>query len=546
MPSILNSSGFPRTARPNIYTKVDASQLAGGDVSTGNLAVVGDFPSFPSLTPVTFGSRRSLVAFDSKNPDLAMIAQLAFSGSNDPNSNQGAATVTVVNTREACLQANLTIGGVTLKSKVHGLAGRTLRSTLSFNNSVYSLTIDRLGLSESYDIEVGDVASITNSTGGAVTVSSEEGVFKIEDANNAVLASFNASETPTLKDVISQVNNLNGFTATLIEPKAIKLEELDYFSVAIADGATAQLEANNNAIFTSLAFSDLVEVSIDNSNTAAAINTGTLYASGHNQGNLNTAGALAAIENLNVQILVLMDFTESSQLLLANHLDQAAKAGYERQAYVGIEKTSNVSTIKNRAKLLNRPDIALASQAITLFDSKGLKVEKDARFTALLFAGMQAGSDTGEPLTRKKPSVLSTVQNYDTHLDAENVLRSGSIFISMGTTGPRVERSITTYLEDNNPILSEVSAYESILTSLRDLRTALQDQIGRPTKASQFALIESRVTARLSQQTKDGLIKAFTNISIEDLGDQVAVSYDVAPLEPLNFLTLTAIAKRID
>ena len=114
----------------------------------------------------------------------------------------------------------------------------------------------------------------------------------------------------------------------------------------------------------------------------------------------------------------------------------------------------------------------------------------------------------------------------------------------MDNLGVKVERGITTYLTDNNPIFSEISTYESVLTSLRDLRQALADQIGRPTRASQIALLEGRVKTRLTAQVRDGIIKNFKGVSLEDLGDEVAISYEVAPVEPLNFISITAIATR--
>jgi hypothetical protein len=60
-----------------------------------------------------------------------------------------------------------------------------------------------------------------------------------------------------------------------------------------------------------------------------------------------------------------------------------------------------------------------------------------------------------------------------------------------------------------------------------------------------MSLIESRVNARLAAQVRDGRIKAYQGVTLEDLGDQVAISYQVAPVEPLNFIAITAIAQRI-
>jgi hypothetical protein len=201
--------------------------------------------------------------------------------------------------------------------------------------------------------------------------------------------------------------------------------------------------------------------------------------------------------------------------------------------------------VKTRAASLNNAGIALASQSIKLIDPRGKTVTKTPKYTALMLAGMQAGSDTGEPLTRKRPRIIETSQTWDAYADIEQALKSGTIAISTDNLGPRVERSITTYLTDNNPVYCEISAYESMIVSLRSLRSALADQIGRPTRASQLPVISSRVQSELTSQVRDGVIKAFQNIQLEDLGDEIAISYEVAPVEPLNFISITAVAVRI-
>jgi hypothetical protein len=545
MPNILNSSGFPRTARPGLYTKVDASALAGGALDSGHLAIVGDFPTFPSSEPVNFSSRRSLVSFDPNNSDLSMIAQLCFNPSNDPNVGQGASSVWIVNTRENCTQATIEVGALTLKSKLYGVRGNATRSTLSLSGDEYKLIIDRGELSETFTADNTAVASIENNTGSQITVSVEEGTITVSSQGTDILT-LTENEAYDLRSALTLIGQLDGISTTLIEPRVIPLAELDYFNEDIADSATLEIKAPNQELYSKLALSSLVDVAIDTASTAGVLTTGTEYASGGSQGvNTDIASAYSSIENVNIQIIVPFSFTEADQIALLDHLKNASNAGFERQAYVAIENTSDLSAVKSRSAKINSPSVALASQNIILYNAEGRKVEKDARFTAILYAGMQAGSDIGEPLTRKRPNVLGTKQVWDTHNDAEQALRSGTIFISQGSISLHIERSITTHLTDNNPILSEISAYESVLSSLRDIRLALSDQLGRPTKLSQIPLIESRVSARLGQQVRDGMIKAYANIQLEDLGDQVAVSYDLAPLEPLNFITVTAVAQRI-
>jgi len=547
MPSILNSSGFPRTARPAIYTRIDASALAGGDVASGNIAIVGDFPSFQTSTPTLFSSRRALSAYDASDLDLELISQLAFSPSDDPATSGGASSVRIVNARDSASQASMTIGPLSLKSRIWGPKGGRLQGVLTLVNTTYTLALSRNGLTESFNVDNENLFSVTNGDASdALTVKIQGGVLTLI-RDGATLLTATTAEAPDLASAVQLMNAVADVTATLIEPRQIALDKVDSIDQNIAATATHQFTAPSFLILEALSSSTLISsVTIDTSAGAAALAVGSFSASGGGMGNgFVYQNALASLENQNVQIVVLFTEDATSQSFLPAHLTASATAGYERQAYCAIASTESLVNVKTRAVSLNNAGIALTSQSIKLITPRGKTETKSAKYTALMLAAMQAGSDTGEPLTRKRPRIIETSQTWDSYADIEQALKSGTLMISTDNLGPRVERSITTYLTDNNPVYCEISAYESILVSLRSLRSSLADQIGKPTRASQVPLITSRVQSSLTAQVRDGVIKAFQNIQLEDLGDQIAISYEVAPVEPLNFITITAVAVRI-
>ena len=544
MPSTLTLTGLPATARPGIYARIDASALSGGAPDSGRLALVGDFPTFPTAEPVEFTSRRAMTAYDSGDNDLAQLAALGFSPSNDPAANRGASALLVVNAREACTAASIDLGPVILTSRIYGPRSNRLTSTLTIDGTSYSLTLNRGGLSESFSATSSPLFNIANDTGASVTLTIAEGVITLSGGGASL--TIDSNEAPDLRAAIALLDQVDGLSATLIEPSLITLAELDYSATAIANGADADISAPGLALTRALSASRLVSVTQDTTSAAGTLSAGTETATGGAQGSaLGWAAALAAIEAQSVQFVCLFTTDGAAQSLLAGHLTAAALAGYERQAFSAVPSTSSLSAARTAAAAINSPGVALAAQSVSLYDPRGRLASLDARYTALMLAGMKAGSDIGEPLTRKRPAILSTSQAWDTHADIEAALRAGLCVITRDQVGPRVERSLTTWLEDNNPVYTEVSAYESVLFSVRDLRAALADQIGRPTKASQMSLIESRVNARLAAQVKDGRIKAYQGVTLEDMGDQVAISYQVAPVEPLNFIAITAIAQRL-
>lgn len=546
MPSSLTLSGLPATARPGIYARIDASALSGGAPDSGRLALVGDFPTFPTATPVEFSSRRAMSAYDTSDADLAQLAALAFNPSNDPLANRGASALIMVNARESCTAASIDLGPVVLTSRIHGPRGNRLNGALTVSGDNLSLSLNRGGLSESFSATSNALFSITNSTGGALTLTVAAGVITLEASGGVILATITSAEAPDLRAAVAILDGLSNVSAALIEPGLVTLAELDYTSASIATAATYSFKAPGRALTVALSASRLVSAAQDTTSSAGSLSSGALSASGGAQGSeLGWAAALAAIEAQSVQLVCAFTTDSGAHALLPAHLTAAALAGYERQVYSALASTTTLAAARPLAAALNNPAIALAAQSVTLYDPRGRVAALDARYTALMLAAMQAGSDIGEPLTRKRPAILSTSQVWDTHADIETALRAGLCVISRDTLGPRVERSLTTWLEDNNPVYTEISAYESVLFSVRDLRVALADQIGRPTKASQMSLIESRVNARLAAQVQDGRIKAYQGVTLEDLGDQVAISYQVAPVEPLNFIAITAIAQRI-
>jgi phage tail sheath gpL-like len=484
-------------------------------------------------------------AYDLSDNDLALLAQLAFSPSDDPAASAGASSIRVVNARETTAQASLDIGPLTIKSVIYGTKGNRLNAALTIAGDTHTLTLNRNGLSEEFKIESDPLFSIENEDTNDLTVVIEDGTATL--TRNAVsLLSVGSEEAPTLKAFVTLANELTDVSATLIEVSEIALDEIDYISQTIGASSTETFKAPAYQLKQALSSSTLAEATLLNTSAAASLSATTQTATGGADGlTLDFEEALQSVENADVQIVVLFTEDSASQSKLSAHLTAASNAGYERQAYCAIASTETLANVKTRAASLNNAGIALASQSIKLVDPRAKTVTKSPKYTALMLGAMQAGSDTGEPLTRKRPRIIETSQSWDAYADIEQAIKSGTIAISTDNLGPRVERSITTYLTDNNPVYCEVSAYESILVSLRTLRAALADQIGRPTRASQIPLITSRVQSSLTAQVRDGVIKAFQNIQLEDLGDEVAISYEVAPVEPLNFISITAVAVRI-
>ena len=158
---------------------------------------------------------------------------------------------------------------------------------------------------------------------------------------------------------------------------------------------------------------------------------------------------------------------------------------------------------------------------------------------------MQGGTDVATPLTTKRPLVYDVRSNFAPELEAESALSKGLVILTSDELGWLVERSITTYMTDDNPAYSEVSSWESLQTSVRLLRGDLQSRVGVKLTGAQIKTVIGLARTNLDEQVKNGVLKAYQNISFEDMGDGLGLAYDAAPVEPLNFVVVTVNAVRI-
>lgn len=658
MPSSLNLNGL-RLYRPGIYAVIDASALGGSGVSTGNVAVIGDFPLFKSKEAYTFSNARALSDWALGDAEMQKIAKLSFAPSLDDRVAGGAATLTVVNAgsntqASRTLTAGIAGDSITLKSRVWGSAGNRARVDVVVDGTKRDLTVNYNGQSESFTaIESGPIFSVQYTGGlldGAKAQFDPDNAYKIlwqidETVNQPNQAALkiraaavphahcdSAGTTVTIKlsaaeaaDVVVKVSgkgtdgaalseditiaagnlsttgaqsfseietfhlttggNVNNTTLT-IEGHAFNLTAANFKNIKLItdliNGATGFVVVEKNPRLGSISPAQIdvlggsasllhdikagaVEWRADTYEVARVLNTSAFVSaefagprpptdfSGFLLGGTETPAttqgytdALAKIVASDVQIVVPMSSAIGVHQAAVSHCKDAALYGYERCAWVGTDEGKTLTEVFDGwTRVLNSRHIAVCGQSVQISAPDGSSPILPPTYTALILACMQAGTGVATPLTRKRPAILDVSGEWNGVLDANEAIQKGICSLSYDNLGWRVERSITSYMTDDNPIYSEVSANESVNTSVRTLRSNLNIQIGNPVVAGTAAIIRGSVETNLQEQVRDGVIKAWRNLILEDLGDRFNISYEVAAVEPLNFIKITANVVRI-
>ena len=439
----------------------------------------------------------------------------------------------------------------------------SLNSTLdvtpsaSDHTSALSFTISGLSsagavVSETLSFVAGDNAQQTTSSAfssiTSIAVTSDDtaytGTFNIEGS-----LTLTPSEYASLPEMVDSINALSGFVASYDAARSYPADEIDAIpsSSIVGIGNKANIRADLYAVIEALSSSALVTVSRASGGTQRlAQSDGDASITARLEGGASTltslsdwTSALATIEASDFQILVGWTTNIDQMSEIKKHLPLSARAGKERNAWLASPANTSLSSIKSTyTQILNDRNIAFVGQSINVEKPNGTRETLSPLYLALMLAAMQAGSPIGTPLTRKRPRVNDVSGSWNGNTQAKEAILSGVVSLSFEAQGYRVERSVTTYMSDNNPIFSEVSANESVNASIRDLRSELDRFVGAANRSLTANRVKSLAQSRLNRQVQDGIIKSFRDVVVQDGGDTLIVGYTVSAVEPLNFIRL--------
>lgn len=413
------------------------------------------------------------------------------------------------------------------------------------------------GISAAGYVQTAAVDSVWSSI-TSVTVSTTNAASTIVATLAGDAMVLTTADFATVGEMVSLINNsaAQGFKATArsAQISVIPAGQIDaQTSVDVKSPALATLRADLWAIVAALNKSALVTAERA---TAATLPTKHYNASpdtaeeirllGGTQSTVSVATdyaqALATIVQRNIQIVAVLDTTLAAATALKTHCANAAIEGYERNGYYGAPTDTSLATLLSTyTSAINSRHIAVCAQEIQVESLTGALEWLSPAFQAVQLMGMQGGTPVATPLTNKKPNVYDVRSNWTEGVDDNEVIQKGICAYTVDDeTGIKVLRSVTSYLTDDNPFYSEVSANESGNTSVRRVRAAMNAKIGSSGTTVSAAALTGPFIAELKKQVKDGVIKAYRNPVVTDGGDSFSFDYDFAAVEPFNFGNVVA------
>lgn len=250
--------------------------------------------------------------------------------------------------------------------------------------------------------------------------------------------------------------------------------------------------------------------------------------------------ALAACVDQDFLTITCLSSDIDVHLKLKDHIAESITASRFRNGWCGAAAFQDLNTISSlHVNLLNSPHLSVVGQNLITTKNQTLP----PMWLALFLMCMQGALPVGEPLTRKIPNLLNTTElwNRDRKSDIEEAIRKGVVVVHKDINDDfRIARGITTWKKDNLSVNCEVSARESANYCVLDLQKFLLSQIGSKVLASSKGKIESLANSRLIAQRDLGFIKDFRNVKVTVVADTAQIEFDLAVVEPLNFIKITA------
>ena len=584
---------------PQVVVDVNNQLLRPDNLGSKNLAVVGYFPWLeprqtyvfrstggPSVSEVYPNSgTMNLLDYIWKNSIKGsdqVSTSLSYVNAADPATNVQAQLQLLTSADDVGTAANdeeyfgAATAALTLKSTLWGEQGNNQRVQIIKNYDAdpdfhYDLRYQELGQPEqSQEVGSGRIISFTAAVAGTLELArglAGRSIIWTPDAGDSVtIALDDVGGIQQLADRINLIPDLScdvlnfDYEPTQLDAFSYEWEvgavantrEVNYtqnYQVNNSAFAYAHLQCLNNLINQLTSIKLTSEIVTYDSNLDAQSALTAAGANGTSPDVDDYEAALAAIVDKDLQIIsCLLDDDDALRRAVAPkvkiHIEQSLDASRDRQAYLPCDEDT---TIDNAHDLYVRPNtnvhIQFCAQGI-LFDNAPInkRMTLGAEYLSFMLMCMQGALPYAEPITRKRPNILNTSESWDRddRRNKNKAIRKNLVIVSMGLGNELyVNRGVTSWIKDNDTINAEASARESVLGCARFVRLVAEREIGGRILLSTKDSLSKIISDRLKELKEVAMIKDFGGVQVSIVDDTAFVEFDVAPVNPLNFIRVT-------
>lgn len=545
-----------RITHPGAYDATDSSQLtavSGGSVNTP--IVIGTADSGESGKVLWFTDAKD-VKEALGGGDLVTATELLFSP--DPQGGGGASVVGVL-VANATARATVTAGGLKVDARDFGEGGNRIQVKLEDGTlaSTKKITVHKW---DTQELETfNDLGAVLNVKYTGSQAYASVSVTKTADAATLLETKLGADEATavvdasldltsdrfaTVADIANHLNSLSGYEVSFVDygkNAELASKELDA-ATAVDIKTNAVLLAVNGDIKLQLdKYSELVTGSV----TGTLANFDYTYLAGGSKGTAPATWStyLNTVKKEFSDVLVVLSDSEAIHAEALMHVQQMEQRQQKQMLFTGGAVGENIQQTKLRASALNSSRAVLAYPGIYHKAVGDGKTVLAPYFTAAMIAGRVCGVDPSEPVTFDHFNLIGLeVDLLEGDPAINELLASGVCTLERVQNGAiRLVHGITTYLGANNPMFREISVRRGADNLNDTMRRSMEDAfVGKKGLRATASAVETKAIDVLEEAIRNGEITAYRNIVVRFVGSVVYVDYEVAPVEPINFVLITS------
>lgn len=482
--------------------------------------------------------------------ELVTALELMFSPS--PQGGGGATMIGVIVANDA-KKATVTAGGVVFTAQKAGDAGN--RTTVKIEDG--SVTGSKLITVQRWDLEAMEVYAnlgalfsikyVGSSAYANVEVTNGVLTTKVgADAGSATTdlsVNLTSGQYATVNDIVSYLGGISDYEVSLSNYNNLDLalSEVDNLtSASIKDTAKTVLSVKADIVHQINKLSQLVTVAV--SGTVSNSPTTSLTAGTKGTTPSSWVPYFDTIKKNFSDILVVLSSDPGIHAEAMAHVAQMENRNQKQMLFTGGATGETVAQVKQRAMQLNSSRAVLGYPACYHKAYNDGKVALPAYMTGAMIAGRVAGVDPAEPITGDYFNLISLENDLVAgDPDIDDLITSGIATLERtGNGGIRLVQGITTYLGSNNSLYREISVRRGADNISSTMRSTMEATfVGQKMPATPSAVQTVAITV-LEQAVKDKEIAGYQNIQVVFQGTIVVVSYEVAPIEPINFILVTS------
>jgi hypothetical protein len=538
---------------PGGYSTIDSdSMLVTSDGSTNIPIVLGTADAGKPGEVKWFTNMLAAQTY-LRSGDLVNALQLMFSPLPEGGGGSSMVGVVVVNPNT---QATLTAGGITFTSLEYGAGGNKVQvkvenGTIAGSKKVTASrwdinaleVYDNLGAVLSIDYSGAQVyadVTVTVTNGSATRLQTKVGSSQATATTDLDL-NLTDARFATVDGIISYINSVSGYTAALLNPQHSGMASSGLDAVSSVNIMnTANLMGLNAGIqYTVNGNSNLVSIAI----SSTVSNIVSTYLAGGVTGTAPSSFAthLDVVKSSFSDILVILSGSATIHAEAAIHIGQMELRKQRQVMFTGGVSGETATQAKQRASALNNSRIVLAYPGI-YHAVVGDGTLLPPYMTAALIAGRATGVDPSEPITFNYFGVTGLETNQivgDPVID--DLISSGVCTLERTYTGGiRLVQGITTYLGNDNTLLKEISVRRGADKVDAKVVRSLEDMfVGNKNLLASESAIKTAIIDVLEGEKRAGTIADYSpTIQLTYSGTAVIADYQVAPVEPVNFVLL--------